>query len=1420
MEGTAFNFKDFLMKFITEQPTVENMKLSDGLRVNEFIARIFSNEELMESVLKIDSADEETQVQKLSMDCEGLLAQLNGLKSSEVPALKNVNDAFRRTLAFNAAVYAGLLEQYCFTYLENADEVIERAGSIKAKAAELGVTDVADGVWDMTKIDTSRGPKYFSRAALRSMITTFESLVDDIEEKEAKAAEKAARDAAKADDTDNEKELLDAWRQADWVNIDPTVSSLLRTLGTLYRSGIESMAQAGILMNNGPERSPLICVKCNQTAEGTLDGGIENKIDSGFRTDLKIISTITTALPNMAAMQGIDNKTGFPTLAALYTNEGVMYFAHLMFQSVNIPLSGLDHNKNSIKRWIKDTKGMSGEEWIKTENRSNRTRINKYSDAEAWYKWVIENTLFRYFIEAGLKPTEPTATAVDTIDKICETFARKLKNVIVVAERQSKGKLLQSTELRIATDQIYDPVQLAANIARDLNTGNAKDITAAPRATINQVTAIRIVYDQAAANAATVFASEIAQSLINGGNVPQWNKVLLGRTPNGEFLFWEDFMYGKQAADRAYAIYAGSGAGKGIMTLTLMAAAISDRKQLFYTDGKPDSGASIGALAWKDGKEMYMFDGQSQGGDAFPGYLEANPVTNGMRDPQETLRYTAAIPKGLFTSDAEVREFLGVCRYLRSMTLCADILTARGGKGLLKNSPVPEEDFQIWVFDEMTSMSGHERSIRQKFANYVASKGFKFGVTKKDNSGQACLVGFKPGKDYADATTPGSEKYDAGVAYIADWLNWLIPLRQKFADLSVIGLRNAQANIFFIFQNAEWLSNERDGAITTIAAVVQMLQCRKFVGANGLAKACGHYGDGNTMRTEWASQISSGGWWAVSNASDIRQEGTKMTIFKPYSIWGFRKPGNVGHDERYLDYYCNLILNGRVSASEVLQSAWDFAENAIQELAASKVINPTASLKDYIYNVEKFSLDGEVYDPSTLTNEEEQSADFSDPADMFNRNLFKDTAAPINPLEDVAKGTEYAPDGYEDYAEEADTEEPPITPVSPAPTSGTEEANPVTPVDFERHNDGYDAAREEQARAKAEQQAELERLRELAAKRETPAPTPAPSNELADRLKSLSSLSGDEQQRAIEEMTRQIMAGDWSIHKNMPQVTKEEAEKAGTVTAHDTAEVFSMKNGQLHFDPKNIPAENLRDLKTGEGGNYVNFPHPVINNSFFESDNPRKLEKGKASAWKTFVAGLIREFKGRNAISHVRLTANEIIVNGRLVEHGFLENSYISSLSQIADIRYLLEQLTNLTIFEIAQDMLTTLYLQTNDQYDNPDSKKTNRAFEEYLFMDLCPKLNKFIILGAKPLSLTRAQFVTMRKEKKKQQSAMYKALKQETAAKQGIRDIKKNFIKNSGGTYHMSDTQSRYAATQKKYKGGRAGKFLYNLFDRIAPGE
>lgn len=1390
MAEQTFNFKAFLNSFIEKAAVLENMNLSNNMSVNEYVVRTFDNEDILDKVVKLSGRTEEEQAYNMAGDARNLQKVLTEIPETNNPRLTNVQTVFKRTIAFAATVYANLIEQYSSLYFDEGDEVITAAEELKATINKVltPVTEPMDGIWDLPMLNKETGPRYFTTAALTSLILGYKHFIEELDEKDAKAVEKAEKDAAKEDDSDNEKELLERWRQAEWTGISSAVDSLLATLEALYKSGIESLPAVGILINNGMGMSPLISAKTIKKGN-ELSTSIVNEIDTGSRFDLKIMTVIAKYLDSLNHMDGIDPKTGFPTYDALMTNKGTMRNAHLMFQTASIPFSGHDNNKNSIRKWISATKGMNSDEWLKQHNNGKTTCLCKWSDVKDWYRWVIENTLFRYFTAAGLTP-ESDFSEGETTERITNIFIKKIKNVVSVSERVSRKSRMETTELKIATDRDVDIDALAVEIAAILNVGNAKDITCKARMLSNQVFALTIVYDQAAANKSTKFAAEIIDTVIASGNTPSWDNVLIGKKQSGDLLFW-DFMHPGDAASCSYAIYAGSGAGKGNMTLTLMAAALADGKQLFYTDGKPDSGGSIAALAWKDKREAYMFDGQPKGtGSSFPGILEEHPVVNGMRSLAEVTQTASSIPMGIFT-EHEATMFLGTCRYLRSLQLCVEILNARGANQL------PKDEWQVWVFDEMTAMSENEREIRKAMGAYVAKKGYGncFTLTKasKDNPKNSnVLIAAKEGEKLEEA-----KQADTGVAYIYDWLTWTASIVSQVPSLVKIGLRQADANIFLIFQKADWLSEH--GGVTAISMFATALDCRKIVGANGLAPQCGQYGNGYTMNTNWYKEfVSKGnGWWAMSHSSDLGKAYSEddVTIIKPYSIWGYRKAGDTTSPaENFFDYYVDkLSVVCRRPVSETLQAAYDYANTAVQTLASTGRIVSADNVKAFIYNVSNFSVEGAQFDPSTLYDKLKESGieTQNSPTNDYNKPLGENITSDETDIELANE------DGYlDDYASE-------------------EESTAETPLfNFEKKNDGLDEAREAQARARYEQQKELERLRELAGSSTT---AYAKSEELADKLKNISGLSGDAYEQAIKEMSEQILAGDWTIHKNMPQVSFEEAEKAGTVTAHDTSEIFKRgKNGERLFDSSEVPADNKRVLTDG---NYVNFPHPVLANSFFEGNNVRKMEKGKTNAWKDFVKRLIVNMAGRNSITTLTVTENEIIVNGKLVEHGFLENTYIHSLSQIADLKYLLEQLTNLAVLSLTQDMLNTLFIQTEDQYENPESKKTDRTFEEYIFLSLCPKLNKFIILDTKR-SLTRAQFVEVRKNKKKQSSALYKRMKQVSDAKQGISKMKKQFIKNSGGTYHLSDTQSRYKASQPKYKFGIFGKALYKMFDKMAPDE
>lgn len=1388
------NFSNWLYKVYTEKLTIQ-LPYKSCTCVATANSVFYNNNKYLELLGLKEGQSPEECIQTLASN----LTQLNNAMDYLIDKCKtfnfnlnvNSNTPFSNiieTVLLNAAINLCLTEQYVNTTLSkltNTQSLSRVIIILKTKClvdTEIEYNNYVDFAKLGSVIDSDVSDSEllaFNTSTTASVCKALKTLAETVELISTKTEKEQSKSENQNDSS--EKELLKKWREAEWVNIDPAINSLLDTLAKLYRSGIESLSQAGVLVDNGTTISPLVCVRCNKETTGQLSVTIENKADIGLIYDLGILKSLTANIDNLAPMKGIDPKTGFPTLGALYSNIGVMRDAHLAFQSANIVFSGRDHNKNSIKQWVKDTQLKDGatnaDEWLK-QNNGKGTKLTKWKYVAAWYKWTLENTLYRYFIEAGLSPDD--ISCLPKIQEIINLFAEKFKNVIAVAERDINKKQLQTTELRVCTDKPFDANLVAATIAKNLNTGNAKDITCTARVAENQVTTLRIIYDQEAANKSMVFASSIVQNLIDSDNLPTWGKVLLGRREDGTFLFWEDFMTGQTSSDRAYAIYAGSGSGKGNMTLTLIAAAISDQRQVFYTDGKPDSGASIAAEAWKMGQEAYMFDGQPQGGDLFTGILEANPVTNGMRDPEETLMYKAAIPKGIFQTDAAVREFLGVCRYLRSLSLCADILSARGG-GNLKDG-----NWQVWVFDEMTNMSLHEHAIRRTFASYVSNQGYKFGQVKKDENGQSCLIGLKPCKELTEALTKGSDKYNEGIAYIADWLNWLVPISDKFNKLSTIDLRNADANIIFIFQNAEWLSNEKDGAITIIAQVVQLLKCRKFIGRNALAKACGDYGDGNTMRTEWANKIAgAGGWWAVSDAADIRAEGTKMTIFKPYSIWGYRKKDAKPEDAyKYLDYYIERLLNGRTPAGTVLQSAWDYAEQALDFLAGNndkniKTINPAKSLKDYMYNVARFSLSGAGFDPNTLSNKGSNS-DFDDPdvtAD-YNKNITDGD----NFIEPDINTEQSLPNDLQHTLENLQNQ---------GQASPEEIQNMLNNL----QNQGQASS--------ADIQTKLEALQNFQTQIQTQ--TKGQEHQF-DALKRLAELEKQGQEQGEVTLRKEELTELLNSYKNLSQISQEEATKIDPICAYDTSRIIKLsKDGTAYIDDTQIPKGYLKPLAQGLNGNYVSFNYPIINDNIFKTNNHKKIDNQLTLAWHKFIQRLIKEFGGKGAIRNLQIDDNNIIVNGKFIDHGFLNSNYITSLSNVADLVYMFDHLTGLTQVALSSNLLDLLDEQFDDRIIET-SVKTGKEINiyEYMFKHYI-NLNEIIDISSNK-ALRKKDLLNEKEERKKLINDLIAENKKRKEARKGIFRLRDEYLEKHKKDYPASERYARRKKSKKKVNIIRRG--------------
>lgn len=786
-------------------------------------------------------------------------------------------------------------------------------------------------------------------------------------------------DSKDTESASSNKEARENVQKLYEAQINQVADTLVKILSALYKNGFDAMPQEGLYINNSGN-SPLI--KLDKS------NNIRTESDCGSIYDFRVMKAIMGLYPQLGVYYPLNkNEKGsfeaVPSFKYLAEKSAVCHMLHLQFQSANIDYCT---GKNSIHTWItetqlKDSGCANAEEWIKTKNHGSRRLTSFKKMVQPWYRWCIKNLIVDSLVEFNVTSLEDFEKATGVI----ETINRALRNVVVVQERNinKKKNTAEKTDIKISTSTGLDSQAIIDALESTLNIAGNSSIKVKELAHENfemyGVLTLSIEYDADAANASDLFAYEIVDKLIESGNTPSWSNALLGKKEDGTYFFWDNFMGSAEPFRRNYTIYAGSRSGKGVMTSTLIASALCDRKHVFYTDGKPENGTCLGEIAWKEGKEAYVFDGQAMGKRPFGGYMET--YTNGMRQPDEVASYIEKCPRKLFenrsyfTSEGQ-KKFLGVMRYLKSLQLCATIVAKRAGGDL------PADDWQIWVFDEMTDMSNNEMFVREQFARYARQHtGAK--ELSPDDAGYYKIDLSKAKKEQMD---PSSDKYDEGLDYIQKWVKWTSSIRHLTSNMSTISMGKANMNIIFIFQEATWIQEHKK--ITTIGKVVAALKSTKIVGRNALANACGEYGDANTQKAAWYSKVNSGGgWWAISNSADLRN--SSVTTFKPYKVWTTplipgtddRDPNGDFDNPKYLAGYIGKLLGSiGVSAADLLQESFDYANQAVQ------TIGYAGSLKEYIYDCTNFAVNMEDNSYDNLHNElnGENSDDEEDVISTFN----------------------------------------------------------------------------------------------------------------------------------------------------------------------------------------------------------------------------------------------------------------------------------------------------------------------------------------------------------------------------------------------------------------------------------------------------
>ena len=773
---------------------------------------------------------------------------------------------------------------------------------------------------------------------------SLEDIMDSSENTEEKdeQSEKAKSEKEQAKSEKEIDEIIEKMKHSYNIEVGDTIDSLCATLNKLYLSGYEAMPLAGILINN-PDNKPNVCRVASNSDIICVD-------DKGKMPDKRLLKALLN-YQNLGS--NLSNLCDDPDVKYSSIKDGgikVFYKLHLALLSGSISFTA---NKHYSVRKFATRKSLD----IGDKSQFSTVAISNKKTAEKWIRETVSYIIYRALYDAGIRP-ENAAERDAEIQQIAGIIDATLKNVIVVAERKKNtdtGRLV-STKIKIATTRVLDINDLVTFVSNSLNGSNSAGTIEVKTFGKNSsnVYNLEVIYNQEEANKADPFAAEMLDSIKGTGT--NWSHVLMGKKDDGDYFFWDNFMNNPEPYRRCYTIYAGSRAGKGIMTSTLISSAIASGVDIFYTDGKPENGVTIGDIAWEDGLEAYVFDGRPEGAAPFKGDIAA--YTNDVRKPNEVYVDTKNLPEELFAKDKKLlNDFCGIMRYLRSLCLCFTAIRYRSSKS--KVGVDGKASWQLWVFDEVSNMAKIEASVRIGFGKYLNLK----CPGAWDNSTLSPKSGISK---YSDKN---NKEYNATAEWIYNWTKWTNSIVSAASSASTIEMGKSDMNLLFIFQEASWLSSEakldkNDEAAmtfaTTLAKVVKKLKSTKIIGKNAISYQCGEYGDGNTSKSDWYKAIQDGECvWGISKSSSVAGSSAKVELFKPYKVWTMplkkvngedtldKDPISKEESKKYLNGYVTELIGHK--PSKEINKAYLYGEFIVKELGLGE------NLKDYIYNCHTFT---------------------------------------------------------------------------------------------------------------------------------------------------------------------------------------------------------------------------------------------------------------------------------------------------------------------------------------------------------------------------------------------------------------------------------------------------------------------------------
>lgn len=420
----------------------------------------------------------------------------------------------------------------------------------------------------------------------------------------------------------------------------------------------------------------------------------------------------------------------------------------------------------------------------------------------------------------------------DNMDKIENSF---VNSILVLKYDKGAG-----IRLRISFPGYNIDAKKLEEGIRTIKIYNNASITILPMGGLNDVLDVQILQDEDKYLNTPAWAYQAMQVKLNNGEIPS----LLDGLPIGRKVSGEGFEYQLDPSKRFMNfLAAGSGAGKGVLTLSLVSAALGSGIPVYYIDYKPDMAPIFWRAENELGVKSFTFDAMVKRHKGESGGIQGiDSMPDCVKD--------------------SLGGFCGAFLYLRAIQLMCAIAQYRANNGAKPS---------FFVFDECQAVMGEIQSAITKTMTLMGNN--------------------KPAKN---------EEPNDVYKYCLKVLNWIINVDDAINTYTITTGRKSSVLSLFIAQSADinlwrgFATQIKTGTgngqrVALISRIIESGTVCKILGKGTTTSKYGLGGDAKkTVSAKELGYVTNNRHFAIYDGKTT--DSAEITVFKPFLTLNYDDP--------------------------------------------------------------------------------------------------------------------------------------------------------------------------------------------------------------------------------------------------------------------------------------------------------------------------------------------------------------------------------------------------------------------------------------------------------------------------------------------------------------------------------------------------